>query len=185
MWKKRLDESGTAISSPLLAFAAYRGDKNTDIGAIASVCTERTPVRRPHRKDGRGTDESESKTCRKKKGTNATPAPPPVPDDPEVYPKFSEEEVASASQILDREYWSETDLYNYFSIAAPKTPPALVEVEDVLVRRRGGIKFMCVFRNNREERCSAWLCGALLYQYYKDTFFEANDFFRQKLPVAI
>lgn len=79
------------------------------------------------------------------------------------------------------EYWSEATLYKYFTTVTPLILPELVEVEEVLLRRIGGVKMKVTFKNTSGELCPVWMSGSLIYEYYNDAYLKAQKYFAQRI----
>ena len=78
--------------------------------------------------------------------------------------------------------WSEKNVMQYFE-SCPGTSqlPTLHEVEELLLRKIGQPKYLCVFSNNKNEKCRVWLPATIMRLYYFDQIHNIVDEFRSVL----
>lgn len=172
MWKTEKTESVQESAKNLAAFV-----KPVDMPATISVVdgiTNRssgdTTVKQTRRR----------KPAKKKDESTATSDAAQV----EVPPSRSTDtDAKQRSEILGKnpDYWSEATLYRYFTTVTPLILPDLVEVEEVLLRRMGGVKMKVIFKNTSGELCPVWMSGSLIYDHYKDAYLQAQKYFAQRM----
>lgn len=79
------------------------------------------------------------------------------------------------------EHWNEATVYHYFTRVQPLVIPTLIRVDEVIIRKRGGLKFRVIFENSRKEECPVIICGTLLYSHYSQEYLEAKALFKAHL----
>ena len=83
--------------------------------------------------------------------------------------------IADLANAIPEE-WTEAAVYAYLS-ETPKWVPVLQRVDEMLIRTRGGHKFLCCFLNVDRVECRVWVADVLVYRFYPQSYVMAKKQF--------
>ena len=183
MWKtaeKSTESASQSPSSCLKAFLMPAVVTPKEMSLIADI-PRASPAARPKPRRKYPKSPKASKEC-------APAQDAPTEATPKEHEKVSQtpyidSEAKPTLDILNKpsDYWYEENLYDYFTKANPLVLPELVYVEEMLLRRRGGMKVKVVFKNNAGDLCPVWIPGCALYEHYRDAYQSAKALFSQRI----
>lgn len=78
--------------------------------------------------------------------------------------------------------WSERRARDFFAQCPGELQlPVLYDINEIVLRKHGLAKYLCVFENKSGELCEVWVSAAILAQYYRSRVSSLQVHFQSQL----